>query len=125
VNIRERLFTQRELKAWGYWSGDGCTFQNPGVGYPMSTVEYAIMQGTTGGSSHAEVVPTKFNLDKNIEIISKVCAVLPEVEKEPIYGVYRYRMPEERVALILGVSTHVVLVRLWAAYEVVFAALSK
>jgi hypothetical protein len=95
------------------------------MGYPGATVEYALMRGTTGGSGHSESkAPTKFNTDKNVELIGKVFAEMPEVEKDAIAGVYLYRMPERRIALIIGTTRHVIRIRLYAGYQAVFAGLT-
>jgi hypothetical protein len=124
MNRRDRLYVERELKAWGKWFRQGCTFPNA-LGFNSSTVEHSLMRGETGGSCSILTVPTKFNLDKDIETVQKVFTALPSVEQEPISGVYIYRMKEPRLAIILGVAPHVIRIRLWAGYAAVLEGLSK
>jgi len=117
MNQRDRLWVQREWIAWGFYVRDGCTFPNA-LGYKSTTVEYALMQGETGGDgvSH-DKVPTRYNLDSNVEKLQKTYAKLPQDQQEAIAGVYVYRMPARRIGLIVGVTRHKIQLRLWEAYR--------
>ena len=124
MNQKDRLFVQRELIAWSNWMRQGRTFPNA-LGYKSSTVEYALMRGETGGDYiNSSKVPSKFNCDRNVEIIDKTFWRLPENQQSAITGIYIYKMPERRIAVICEVSRHEIRKRLFSGYSAVYLALT-
>lgn len=124
VNQRERLYTQRALIAWSDWLKAGRTLPNPGLGYPTTTVEYALLRGLTGGDrAYSSTVPGRFNIDKEIEQVDKVFWRLPVAIKEPITLIYIYRKCERDAAHILGTTRHQIRIRLNKGYKRVFDGL--
>jgi hypothetical protein len=84
------------------------------------------MRGETGGESQGQAkVPTRFNLDRNVEILCKVFSDLPKERQEIVAGVYLWNMPERRVAVILGIPEHNVYVMLWEVYGDSLESLDK
>ena len=70
------------------------------------------------------IVPTRFNIDKNVDIVQKVVCKFPPSYQEVIAGVFRDRMKIRRIAIILGVSKWRVESRVYSGYEAVYSGLT-
>ena len=125
MNSRDRLYTQRALIAWADWIRDGRTFRNAALGYPTSTVEYALYAGAPGVSgASGSRVPTHFNHDREVERIDKVFWRFPQDIRETLWLVYFHRKQERHAATILGTTRHKIRKCLSNGYRLAFHAIS-
>jgi len=63
VNNKDRIFARNELIAWGHWQREGCTLQNA-LGFVVGSLE-----GNVNDVQISPIVPTRFNIDKNVDIV--------------------------------------------------------
>ena len=104
VNSRDRAYTIRELTAWGWWIRAGRTWPNR-LGYKPVTVEHRIMNQIPGGGGiGGSVVPSKFNIDRNVERVDFIVLKLPDPQLMAISGVYVRGMSQRDLAGKLKIS---------------------
>ena len=118
MNNKDRIFARNELIAWGHWQREGCTLQNA-LGFVVGSLD-----GNVNDVQISPIVPTRFNIDKNVDIVQKVVCKFPPSYQEVIAGVFRDRMKIRRIAIILGVSKWRVESRVYSGYEAVYSGLT-
>jgi len=122
VNHRDRAYTIREIEAWGWWLRSGRTMPNT-LGFRSQTCEYRIMRGIPQGSKQGATVPSKFNIDKSIELVDQIILRLPDNQLCIISGVYVKGLSQRDLAVKLDMSRGKLQHYLNKAYSVVYAGL--
>ena len=125
MDRRDRLWIIREWKAYFNWVLQGCTYPNA-LGFKSTTVECALMLGEAGGGGLSQAkIPTRYNLDPNVEKLNKTFSGLVTKDQEIIALSSGADMKAHRIGIIVGVTKHNVCLSLWGTYKKSFDYLTN